>query len=1453
MKRSRFVILIEILLFLSLLAAASLLAVPAGAHIDRSLKEARDGILAGIRSSTGLSVGYSSMSPSVFRSIRVRDLVLEDSDGGAFLAILPDVEIVFDVRELAAGKGSSALKKIRVMGGSVTLDPSRNPDFLPRFRALFASDSTGTSLPDDFTLDIDSLSLSYATSAYTLSSFISEGEISIDESGLSLKANTSAGYQSALPRDGLIPARVSAEASVEGKFERTLTAGTASVALKALDSDLIAMDSLRFLASWRDSVLTLDSTQNLQPVDLTVQFNAKTSALTGTFSCDRLFPLRWVRFREPSALVRKLEGIESTGTGSFGYDQRGLTWNLALANRLPASFYGGGSLELTASSAAQVINLKSFGFTGSKGSLAGSLLIDPANLSLDGHVSAKALALLRGTPLTGECYFQPEIQGTRCVIPEAVLGSARFSGIEIVSQGIEGGLEISLSGYDGDGQFSAEGTLSLQDRMYLQLYGAFDSVSVSNVLATVSSFLSPGKETFLTDATKTFSSYRATTEAYFSTDFANLSFNCPRMVLASTERDGLFFLLSAEGTERRVSLSDLSLSFSGYTLNGSVQAEFPKGGDILIDSSLLVNSLPYRLTGMLSGQTLSLYGDYALAASLYFPRNGGIRGGISFENLPLPLGPALGSLSLQGSMEYRTPSDWNFRMEDGKLEELKGLLPLDTAVEWTGTADPNGIFMDRISLYDRYSRISGFGGFSRTFLASGDTLLEGQLELSAESSSESIRMDGSLTVGSDTFYALEGSMKDVPLERFLKNQGPSNLASGSFSLSGSRDTPFISLSLDSLLYRLGGFDLEARGNVLLDDATCSVTEASASWNGHVLTDLTASLDLGGYKAAAEAQYTTVVGRSSLSSRLSARIDSDVVVGQSGIRGIPSALESFNLEAVAHGFSWKNIRREQDYRVFLARSPGITELSTGEELGFSGFIVDSGEFSLSSPEGKPIAFDASGFVSKNNLSMDVTGIQVNAGFLWGLTGLSAASVDSGTLSGDLRVSGLLNDPEFSGVLRGNSVTVSVPSVSSVSFGPFDFTIQADKKDFLLPPVKIRAKKGGFSLEGRVGFERWIPASVSLKTSVLETEPVRIDAKNALFSASGYARWNIDAELADGRLSVIGDAAYERGSIAVFSRSSGQPAGASGGIMDNLNIDLSLSIGKKVEFRWPTDELPIINGLLQADEPLRLSLDTASHRFSLKGTANLKGGEIFYVKRSFYLRQGSIVFNENESIFDPLISFRAEIREQDDQGGPVRIILSSDKQPLSRFSPQLSADPPKSELEILSLLGQAAIGDTSRENIVRDTVITASDLFTQLSLFRQAENGVRDLLGLDLFSIRTLILQNAIFGPAMKTDAETPMTIGNYFDNTTVYMGKYLGSAMYADALLHFSYYDPKSDQNTGKEQSVFENMLIQPEFGLEVTTPFFLLRWGITPGLTEEALRTLFVADNSVTLSWKFSY
>jgi Uncharacterized protein conserved in bacteria len=463
------------------------------------------------------------------------------------------------------------------------------------------------------------------------------------------------------------------------------------------------------------------------------------------------------------------------------------------------------------------------------------------------------------------------------------------------------------------------------------------------------------------------------------------------------------------------------------------------------------------------------------------------------------------------------------------------------------------------------------------------------------------------------------------------------------------------------------------------------------------------------------------------------------------------------------------------------------------------------------------------------------------------------VNSGTVDGELSISGLLNDPEFSGELRARNLGIELPGILGESFGPASFEIKADTKQLSIPRFELAGAHGALAIEAGVEFDRWLPASVRVHAVTLPGRMLRLEMENPLVKATGLVSGDLEVTMAPEGIRISGDAGYEQGSFAVLLAGFSRLPQAGEQLLPDIRADVRLNIGKKVEFRWPNNDIPIIRGLIQAEQPVGLSVDTGLGTFRLHGTAKLRGGEIFYLKRSFYIRQGQIAFNENQDLFDPVITLRAEIRESDigpeTRGEPVRIILSSENQPLSAFTPVLSSDPVKSNLEIMELLGQVTSGDASRETLLRDTVINASDIFTQMSLFRNAENSVRDLFRLDLFSIRTLILQNALLGPAMRTPDEKPMTIGNYFDNTTVYMGKYLGSAIYADALLHFSYYDPKSAQNAGKKYTTYGNLLFQPELGLEVTTPLFLLRWGITPG----SPGTLFVADNSVTLSWKFSY
>lgn len=106
-----------------------------------------------------------------------------------------------------------------------------------------------------------------------------------------------------------------------------------------------------------------------------------------------------------------------------------------------------------------------------------------------------------------------------------------------------------------------------------------------------------------------------------------------------------------------------------------------------------------------------------------------------------------------------------------------------------------------------------------------------------------------------------------------------------------------------------------------------------------------------------------------------------------------------------------------------------------------------------------------------------------------------------------------------------------------------------------------------------------------------------------------------------------------------------------------------------------------------------------------------------------------------------------------------------------------------------------------------------------------------------------------GNLFNINKNTTLALSNYLDNTSVYIGKYFGSAIYADALLHLSHYDEKSLKNGGSNRPVYNNLLFQPELGLEMATPFFLLRWSVAPTKPD----TLFVGDAALTFSWKYSY
>ena len=84
-----------------------------------------------------------------------------------------------------------------------------------------------------------------------------------------------------------------------------------------------------------------------------------------------------------------------------------------------------------------------------------------------------------------------------------------------------------------------------------------------------------------------------------------------------------------------------------------------------------------------------------------------------------------------------------------------------------------------------------------------------------------------------------------------------------------------------------------------------------------------------------------------------------------------------------------------------------------------------------------------------------------------------------------------------------------------------------------------------------------------------------------------------------------------------------------------------------------------------------------------------------------------------------------------------------------------------------MGQIVLADSDS---VGDLFVSAGEYYLQSTVVRDIENKLRDLLNFDIFSVRTNILQNTI-NLSTQRNKTKEMSIGNFFDNSTVYIGKY----------------------------------------------------------------------------------
>jgi hypothetical protein len=461
-----------------------------------------------------------------------------------------------------------------------------------------------------------------------------------------------------------------------------------------------------------------------------------------------------------------------------------------------------------------------------------------------------------------------------------------------------------------------------------------------------------------------------------------------------------------------------------------------------------------------------------------------------------------------------------------------------------------------------------------------------------------------------------------------------------------------------------------------------------------------------------------------------------------------------------------------------------------------------------------------------------------------------SIFSAICTGDLHLGGTLAQPVFGGDLTAYHVELNSPGYISEHLYSEEVQVYAEENRLTTGTMYLTTKKGSLLLaELEIIFARWAleELTLSLKTPPAVFVPLKMQVSRIGVNAEVHADMQI--QLTGDAVTVTGNATAQNGEIRIESvlsenierlnpvtqltnlftagrlnsAGAGPPDANRGGTVEVVT-DLTVTAGNRVQVMVN----PILRGLIAPGTPVGIRVNTLENDYEITGDIVLRGGEVQWFNRNFYLREGRVVFTETDA-FDPRLTIRAEVRERDVDGGPLLLIIQAENQRLSEFAPTYTAIPAKSETEIMALLGQNFIADLDTENPISaasglSLVGTTGDLLLQLNLMRRIENSLRELLKVDILSMRATWLQNVLASNPDANDTRRNSSLGSVLNNSTLYVGKYFADELYVDAMLHFLY-----DESRAIADPDSTGMIFQPELGLEINAPFATtLRWSFAP-------------------------
>ncbi len=1335
------------------------------------------------------------------------------------------IRVYYNFRKLIAGDFSHSLKEIRIVKSRLNFDDSMDKDLLDQFSILLKNRKENTEFPD---IKISGKNLKISIIKGDNSIHVSRFFFLLDHKDkktvYSLRGNIQL-YSSKLNN-------FTAKMLLTGTLKDSLEISNTVLVLKSIDTKYFNMDKLSVNISYKEGQFQLLKVDDDRPLDLKLLYLVKDEIIKVKFISENFIPNKYIEKKDIDPNVTQWFDTSISGSGEIKYTLTDRTFdysadvNIKTNNKkLPvqaairASFSGDKDKILFSQ-----LNIKT-----KDGSIFYQGKIDYNNLLPSGRIVVSyglSSVWIKSNILIKSTNNKIHLQSTNLLINNVMFKKFETD-IYLFNKDLDFNSSISLSGkkQSESGLLQINGNLQFLPDFFLNLTVKTKQIPVNIVLNSIP------KE--FRSYVEIISDLDLSTKAFLATDFNKFSFSAPEVGLNSISNNKISF--SASGNNESLLLNNIDTQINQKNLSGSIKVNKLKQS-YNSTISLEYDGIPYSIDlEYLPERALFFDGMYGLNGSIY-NSNGNASFNFGVSNLPFPATDTTSKLSLNISGLYKNMEDWQADITNLTFKNVPGLIP-DNLLSVKGFLSNTKISFNNIEYSDPLSILAGSADFNYNITNKHE--INGFLDLkSIDGESyhgEVVLKNNSIKMKTSFFNADLNRIPKIPVSGFVD---------GSFSLEGQIPIPKIQMSIQLNKGEYKSSPLEFETAIELTDEKLLLNYMRLKYRNQVLQKGYGEYNFQNGEMYINSEYTGTINGKNIKSSIAINGNTEIEDRKFSLYDLLDNNYSANISVNdilinnKASDSWNlNVENKNDEITFFGGPSG----------SISGIIKNKEIFDITSKKGLPLRGHAIGSIRNKKLDIKLNNIEVDLALINYIPLGDFFEFQSGAAKGNLNISGKTDAPLFNGKLEATAAKANVHMVPD-EIEPFNTSIIFKDSKITIGPVILYTSNAGVEIGFSLLLNKWLVPDYNLNIKTMDHNGIHV-----IYRLPDYG---LDV---DGFFTGFFNLSGDNTGIHIGSNLIAENSIISLGAKEKsdyvstipLSIDMKFTSGKKVQFLWPSETLPILRATANQGQTIIVTLDSLSDTYSVVGGVDIKYGSIYYFQKSFYISEGTIGFNENESKFDPLLNFRAQIKEVASTGEIVNITLIQDKSPISKFSPRFESDPPLSDVEIFSMLGSGVFAKIGNEQIdLTSALILTGDLVAQFGIIQSFENKVKDVFKLDLFSIRTQVIQNILidkFVDNSTTDNGVYLdSFGRYLDNTNLYLGKYFGNDIFLQGQLQIT------NQKVLDSGLLFASnkLFFESTISLEWKTPLFLLGFSIKPDFVDPLAS---IQNTSLALSWGYSY